>query len=132
VIALTKDASSRVVLLNVWATWCPPCREELPAIARLAREMRTKGLKVVLVSADSEDVPLEKIAAQLETAGIDFQTYVRADDVPTLKKGLLEDWNGGIPATFLYGPEGELLDYWEGKATLEAFEDKVRLAMSGT
>jgi len=46
------DYHGSVVLLNVWATWCVPCREEMPSIERLYRELGPKGLRVVAVSVD--------------------------------------------------------------------------------
>lgn len=46
------DYSGSVVLLNVWATWCQPCREEMPSIERLYQELGPKGLRVVAVSVD--------------------------------------------------------------------------------
>jgi cytochrome c biogenesis protein CcmG, thiol:disulfide interchange protein DsbE len=48
------DLRGEVVLLNVWATWCPPCREEMPSMQRLHEEFATKGLHVVAVSIDAE------------------------------------------------------------------------------
>lgn len=43
----------QVVLLNVWATWCPPCREEMPSMERLYRELGPEGLRIVAVSIDA-------------------------------------------------------------------------------
>ena len=49
-----SDLEGEVVLLNVWATWCPPCREEMPSMERLHRELEPEGLRVVAVSIDAE------------------------------------------------------------------------------
>ncbi len=46
------DYKGKVILLNVWATWCPPCREEMPSIERLHNEFKGQGLAVVAVSVD--------------------------------------------------------------------------------
>ena len=51
-VARLGDYDGSVVLLNVWATWCLPCREEMPSIERLYRELGPKGLRVVAVSVD--------------------------------------------------------------------------------
>ena len=51
-----SDHRGQVVLVNYWATWCEPCRQELPGLAKLAREYQPKGLAVVGVSMD-EDRP---------------------------------------------------------------------------
>jgi len=47
------DLRGEVVLLNVWATWCPPCREEMPSMQRLAEQLGPEGLRVVAVSIDA-------------------------------------------------------------------------------
>ena len=49
-----SDLEGEVVLLNIWATWCPPCREEMPSMERLHRELGAEGLRVVAVSIDAE------------------------------------------------------------------------------
>lgn len=48
------DYRGKVVFLNFWATWCPPCREEMPAMERLYRRYESKGLVVLAISIDSE------------------------------------------------------------------------------
>jgi peroxiredoxin len=52
------DYKGKVVFLNFWATWCPPCREEMPAMERLYRRYKEKGLVVVALSVDAEGAPV--------------------------------------------------------------------------
>jgi peroxiredoxin len=55
----------RVLLLNLWATWCPPCEEEMPSIERLHQELGPEGLKVVAISVDQgESQAVERWAAE--------------------------------------------------------------------
>ena len=49
------DLRGQVVLLNIWATWCPPCREEMPSMERLYRAVGPEGLRIVAVSIDAVD-----------------------------------------------------------------------------
>lgn len=49
-----SDLEGEVVLLNIWATWCPPCREEMPSMQRLHEELGPEGLRIVAVSVDAE------------------------------------------------------------------------------
>ena len=50
--AAVRDYRGRVVLLNLWATWCPPCEQEMPSMERLYQEMGPQGLEVVAISID--------------------------------------------------------------------------------
>ena len=125
---LTKDSSAKVVLVNVWATWCAPCRDELPALVKLQHELGKDGLKLILVSTDF-DVPMDKLTAFLTSQGVDFPTYIKTEKDQDFMKAMSSDWKGAMPATFMYASDGELLDFWEGAATYEAFEKKVKEAM---
>jgi thiol-disulfide isomerase/thioredoxin len=48
------ERRGQVVLINFWATWCPPCREEMPALERLYRQHKEQGLELVAISIDSD------------------------------------------------------------------------------
>ncbi|MBZ5646773.1 MAG: TlpA family protein disulfide reductase [Acidobacteriia bacterium] len=49
-----KDLRGKVVVLNFWATWCPPCVDEMPSLVRMQREMKSKGVTVLAVSLDED------------------------------------------------------------------------------
>ena len=97
----------KVVLLNVWATWCAPCLEEMPSMQRLYRDMAGKDFEILAVSVDNEvegGVPkqaLEKFAADL---GVTFPIFHSApgssDDIQ------LQYQTTGVPESFLIGKDG--------------------------
>jgi thiol-disulfide isomerase/thioredoxin len=128
---MTKDSPARVVFVNVWATWCGPCRDELPALVKLQHRLGKDGLDLILVSADF-DVSPDKLATFLTSQGVDFQTYLKTEKDAEFKKAMSPDWSGAIPATFVYSDDGELFDFWEGAATYETFEAKAKEAMEQT
>ncbi len=59
-----KNYRHRVVILNFWATWCPPCVQETPSLASFAERMRKKGVAVIGVSVDRDSAALEKFVAE--------------------------------------------------------------------
>jgi cytochrome c biogenesis protein CcmG, thiol:disulfide interchange protein DsbE len=98
---VTLDAyKGKVTLLNVWATYCIPCRTEMPSIQRLYDEFRDRGLQVVAVSVD---------APGMERAIRDFSTeYKLSFDILYDAPGLIQrDYmTVGVPETFLIGKDG--------------------------
>lgn len=67
-----SDLKGKVVVLNFWATWCPPCVEETPALNRLQRQIASRGGVVFGVSVDEDPAAYEKF---LKDQGITFPTY---------------------------------------------------------
>ncbi|HEU4629694.1 MAG TPA: TlpA disulfide reductase family protein [Gemmatimonadaceae bacterium] len=94
------DYRGEVVLLNVWATWCAPCREEMPSIEALHRRYGPRGLKVVAVSIDepgSEDA-IRDFARQF---GLSFEILHDASgDIQRIYQ------TTGVPETFVIGRDG--------------------------
>ncbi len=123
---LRAQYRGRVLLVNFWATWCDPCREEFPALVRLDRAYRAHGLSVVAISMDEpESVPA--IERFLRSQNAQFGSY-RHDfrDFAALVDSINPQWGGGIPATFLYDHEGKLARSWQGPTSFEEFEHALR------
>lgn len=91
------------VLLNVWATWCHPCREEMPALQRVHERWGDRGLRVVGVSIDGgmDGAEVEAFARDL---GARFPIWLDPQERVTNRFGTT-----GVPTTFLIGPDGTLL-----------------------
>src|SRR5437660_1332315 len=72
ILAVRRDVDfsalhGKTVLVNFWATWCPPCREEMPSLSRLAQQFDPGTFEVVAVSVDEGWAPVEKFLAQPRT-----------------------------------------------------------------
>lgn len=98
-----------VVLVNLWATWCPPCRREMPGLQRLQDELGAEGLRVVAVSIDAPS-SAEEIRPFLEETGITFTVLHDAEQRVTRTFATT-----GVPETFLIGRDGVLLNRWIGE-----------------
>src|SRR6185436_1133552 len=68
------DLKGKVVLVNFWATWCAPCRREMPALVKLQDELGGKGLQVVAVTVDTESYH-DKVIAYADTAKLNFPVW---------------------------------------------------------
>jgi thiol-disulfide isomerase/thioredoxin len=124
VLAAVKNSGADAVLVNVWATWCIPCREEFPDLMRLHQKYRNRGLKLVLVSADF-DSELPHVKEFLAKQGVDFPSFIKNETDMAFINGMSEQWSGALPATFVYDKRGDLRHFWEGKATFSVFERKI-------
>ena len=125
VLEAVRAPGARAVLVNVWATWCAPCVEEMPYLARLEREYGERGLRLVLVSADFDE-QAGAAAEFLAEQRINAIKLLKAEKDEAFIDGLNPDWGGALPASLLYDGEGRLRHFWEGAATYEDFESRVR------
>lgn len=120
-----------VTLVNVWATWCPPCRAEMPALLRVARAHRADGMRLMLVSTDFDDEILA-VRRFLASHAVDETTYIKAGADNEFINTLHRDWSGALPATLVYDRNGNLTDFWEGAADENRFEHAVIAALTET
>ena len=102
------DYKGQVIVLNVWATWCGPCKDELPSLQRLYSEYGPKGLKLVAVSID-DYVSEDSIRKFANNYGISFE--VLHDSTHAIERVYQTT---GYPETFVIGPEGTIRKKWIG------------------
>lgn len=100
--SLRRSSPSRVVLLNVWATWCRPCMDEMPGLVRLRREYPRNDLDVILLSADDLSDLDSAVVPFLSRSGVDFPTYIIGErDQDAFIRTLDTGWSGALPATMI-------------------------------
>lgn len=92
-----KDLEGKVVFINYWATWCPPCRAEMPSLNRLYTDYKDKIAFVFITNESNEDV-----SPYFEKYGFNFPTYNVTSGVPK------ELTTSSIPATFILDKQGRL------------------------
>lgn len=97
-----SDLKGKVVLLNFWATWCPPCREEIPAMMKLNGAMVGKPFQMVAVSIDEGGVPA--IEAFFKESGFNLPAYTDPDGKAAGIYGIT-----GVPETFIIDKNGILV-----------------------
>jgi len=130
VLQATRDPAAKVVLVNMWASWCGPCRMEFPDLVKLKRDYESRGLKVVFVSWD--DTP--EIAAKfLAKQGVTTPAFIKsnAQGDQDFINNISPKLTGAIPATLIYDSTGKLRDLWEGAVSYEEFAQKVNAALGG-
>jgi cytochrome c biogenesis protein CcmG, thiol:disulfide interchange protein DsbE len=102
-----KDLRGKVVFLNVWATWCGPCREEMPSIEKLYTDFRKDPDFVVL--AVSQDTDGKLVAPYVQKNGFDFTVLLDPENEVGEMYGV-----DGIPETFIIGRDGRIVAHHVG------------------
>jgi thiol-disulfide isomerase/thioredoxin len=123
---ILQSYKGKVLLVNVWATWCTPCREEFPDLVRLARFYKNKDVIIIAISADYPDEIETKIFPFLKTLNINFPVYVQ--DFPGQEdfiNRMNKKWNGALPATFVYDKTGRQQAFFLGKRDFESLKKEI-------
>jgi thiol-disulfide isomerase/thioredoxin len=117
-----QSFAGKTVLLNLWATWCIPCREEMPALNALQKEMGSDKFEVVAVNIDTGDD--EKPKAFRSDYGIDRLGFYRDDTMGAFNALKKDGLAFGLPVTLLVGPKGCLLSAMNGPAAWDSQDAK--------
>jgi thiol-disulfide isomerase/thioredoxin len=113
-----KDWQGRVVLLNLWATWCAPCRKEMPGLARLQREMGSAKFEVVALAVDRAGADAaKKFLDSIDAKGLALYLDATARSGTALRAV-------GMPTTILIDPQGREIGRLTGPAEWDTPEAK--------
>jgi thiol-disulfide isomerase/thioredoxin len=104
-------AEARPLLVNFWATWCVPCREEFPDLVKINADYAKSNLEVITISLDDP--------AEIKTTVPQFLREARAGELPAYLLNVIDpdivinmidpQWRGALPATFLYDASGQMV-----------------------
>ncbi len=121
-IVSTADWKGKVVILNFWATWCPPCREEVPELVQLQANYKDKLL--VIGASEDEDEP-QKVRQFVQRFGMNYPVVMAT-------KELIDNYGGvpALPTSFLIDPQGRVVQKHTGLYEYEVYEREVR-ALAG-
>lgn len=124
--ALIPKLGAKFVIVNMWASWCMPCREEFPGFIRFYRENKAKGVELLFISNDF-DSEIDQVKIFLAEQNVDFKTYLRAEKEETFMTGFDSRWTGALPTTFIYDGSGKLMEMVSGDLTYEDLQKRFRL-----
>jgi thiol-disulfide isomerase/thioredoxin len=123
------DRSGKTVLLNLWATWCFPCREEMPALNALQKEIGSEKFEVMAVNVDTGDDAKPK--KFLSETGIDTLGYYRDNTLSLFNELKTRGLALGLPVTLLIDGDGCLLAHMNGPANWASDDAKKLIAAAG-
>jgi len=123
--ALRAGLRGKVVVINLWALWCTPCRAEFPDLVAAQRRWAPRGVEFVFVSADAPEQRPE-VAAFLAKMGVTAATWQLADSQDAWTTHLGGQPDGSLPSTWILGPDGTVRFFWEGKTTPEKLDARLK------
>jgi peroxiredoxin len=108
----------KVVLLNFWATWCTPCRGEIPQFVEFQNTLGSQGLQLIGISMDDDAKPVHEF----------YQQFKMNYPVAIGNANLAESYGGvlGLPVTFLIGRDGRIAAKYVGATDLTALQQKIQ------
>ncbi len=102
-VSLRGEAQGQVTLVNIWATWCIPCRTEMPALQRLYQDLGPKGLRILAVSIDDRAAG-KAVAAFVKELGLTFEVlHDQSGDIQRVYQ------TTGVPESFLLDKNGVIV-----------------------
>jgi thiol-disulfide isomerase/thioredoxin len=119
------DYSGKVLVVDLWATWCGPCRQEIPHLVEIAKEYKGRGVEVIGLTSENPETDAETVKMFSESFNINYPIGWADEE---MQIGLMQEHNG-IPQTYIIGRDGKVLRHYRGfnprvvpqmKATIEA------------
>jgi thiol-disulfide isomerase/thioredoxin len=114
-----SDYKGKVILLDFWATWCPPCRKEIPGFIELYNTYKSRGLVVVGVSMDEDPPDVEHYAAQIKMNYPILLGFGRDDDLKPAFGEL------PLPTSFVIARDGRICARHDGLTTKDQVEHEI-------
>lgn len=118
-----------VTVVNFWATWCEPCKEEFPEFLRVRKTYERRGVRLLLVSMDFNSQQ-EAIRAFLKEKKVGFETYWREGKDHEFISAVLPDWSGVLPTTAFYDRDGKLVKMIQAKIDEKKLKTEIDAIMT--
>jgi len=118
-----SDLKGKVVFVNLWASWCPPCRAEMPGIEALYKMVDHSKIAFVMLSLDDDAAKARKF---VQSQGYTFPVYLRTGNLPAPFD------SNSIPSTVILGPDGQVAARHDGMADYDTPDFKAALEALAT
>lgn len=113
-----SDYKGKVVLLDFWATWCSPCREEIPHFVEMQNQYGPQGFQVIGVSMDDDAKPVHEFARQFK---LNYPVALGDDKLAQRYGGVL-----GLPVNFIIDREGHIYSKHLGATDVSVFDNEIK------
>lgn len=128
---ILQEHRGKPLLVNFWATWCEPCRDEYPMLNELAKQYGSKGLQVVGVSMDDDGdmILVRRFLARYKPVFTNYRK--KPGDEAAFRQSVLPSWTGKMPVSIFYTKDGRIALNFEGEKGREQYEQAIQSLLSG-
>ena len=123
---LLADSRGNITVVNFWATWCPPCVAEMPELAKFHETFGSQGVNLFSFSVDHPDTLNDRVRPFVAERQLPFAVRVlNAPSPETVDEAFNLEMGGAIPATAVYGKNGEVHSVWYEEIDFETLAETV-------
>ena len=124
---LVQQYRGKPLLVNFWATWCEPCRDEYPMLIELAKQYAPQGLKIVGVNMDQDGdlILMRRFIARYKPIFPNYRKKPGEAEEP-FRLTVLPGWTGTLPISVFYTKDGRQVEHFIGEKNREAYEGAIR------
>jgi len=128
---ILEQNHGKALLVNFWATWCEPCRDEYPMLNELAKQYASKGVQVVGVSMDDDGdlILMRRFLARYKPIFPNYRKTAGAEEA--FRQSILPGWTGTMPVTVFYAKDGRQAGHFIGEKSREQYEEAIRGLLAG-
>lgn len=118
---LLESKKGKVVVVDLWATWCPPCRKEIPGFINLYNKHKGNGVEIIGIAFDENGQ--EAVPPFIKKMGINYPVYLGGPDIA-------ESYDlQAYPTTIMYGKNGKMANKHVGYVSEKEFDDEIGILL---
>lgn len=125
-------ASRKPTVVNLWATWCEPCRKEMPELVRFQKSAAGANVALYLVAAhdSKEDETAAQFLRELNLGSDQNYFYRIGEDAEKFGKTLAPTWSATLPTMFIFDAKGALKAFWVGETNQKELAERLKRALA--
>jgi len=129
---ILAEHKGKPLLVNFWATWCEPCRDEYPMLNELAKQYAPQGLQVVGVSMDDDGdlILMRRFLARYKPIFPNYRKTAGAE--AAFRESILPGWTGTMPVSIFYAKDGRQVVHFLGEKSRAQYEETIRTLLGSS
>lgn len=130
---LIKNRKGKVLLLNIWASWCPPCKKEFPDLVKLAEKYKgSRKVEIVGLSVDERDDLNSDVIPFLQQNNVNFKIYIQNFKKIEELIEFFPQWQGAIPLTVIFDAKGNQKKFIIGMRDFAFFDNAIQEVLNSS